>query len=141
MTPSEEVRKLLDERGVEHRDADETIDDGDGSNPYGQKHVTRWFHHGMECTFAHSSYDDGREETVFDGGLATDFTPAQAIAATVGEEHETCTMQPDGHYGEQHNLYKCSNCGKLRYFGRFGTRELGWTYCPNCRARIKEEAE
>lgn len=56
-------------------------------------------------------------------------------------EPPTCTMQPDGYYGEQHNLYKCSNCGKSWYFGRFGARELGWTYCPNCRAEIKEEAE
>lgn len=60
-------------------------------------------------------------------------------AETVGAG--TCYMQPDGYYGEQYGIYKCSNCGELWQFDCGGPKEHGWTCCPKCRATIKEEAE
>lgn len=84
MKHSEEIRRMLDELGIEHRDTDKMIDDGDGTDAYGKKHSTSWFHNGIECTFVHLTYDSGWEETVFNGGFATGVTPAEAIAATVG---------------------------------------------------------
>ena len=56
-------------------------------------------------------------------------------------EPPTCTMQPDGYYGEQYGIYKCSNCGELWQFECDGPKEHGWKCCPHCRAEIKEEAE
>ena len=56
-------------------------------------------------------------------------------------EPPTCIMQPDGYYGEQYGIYKCSNCGELWQFGCDGPKEHGWTCCPKCRAIIEEEAE
>jgi DNA-directed RNA polymerase subunit RPC12/RpoP len=51
----------------------------------------------------------------------------------------TCTMDPDGYYGEQYGVYKCSNCGELWQFECDGPREHRGTCCPHCRARIKED--
>lgn len=54
-------------------------------------------------------------------------------------EPPTCTMRPDGYYGEQYGIYKCSNCGELWQFGCDGPKEHHWTCCPKCQARIIEE--
>lgn len=51
-------------------------------------------------------------------------------------EPPTCTMEPDGWYGEEHGIYKCSSCGELWQFECDGPREHGWTCCPRCRATI-----
>lgn len=142
MTPSEEVRKRLDELGIEHRDDDETISDGDGSDPYGHRHFTRWFHHGMECTFAHATHDGVWEATVFDGGLATGFTPAQAIAATVGVG--TCH-----NVGDERD-FCCSECGARMFIKSDYTYTIYTMvasdertiikrpkFCPNCGRRVE----
>jgi len=57
--------------------------------------------------------------------------------ATVGAG--TCNMEPDGYYGEQYGIYKCSNCGELWQFDCDGPKEHGWTCCPKCQAIIKED--
>ena len=56
-------------------------------------------------------------------------------------EPPTCTIEPHGYYDEQHGMYTCSNCGLQWQFDCDGPKENGWTCCPKCRARIKEEAE
>lgn len=54
-------------------------------------------------------------------------------------EPPTCTMEPDGYYGEEYGIYKCSNCGELWQFECDGPKEHGWVCCPHCRATIKED--
>lgn len=51
-------------------------------------------------------------------------------------EPPTCTMEPDGYYGEEYGIYKCSNCGELWQFECEGPKEHGWMCCPHCRATI-----
>ena len=53
------------------------------------------------------------------------------------EEPPTCTMKPDGYYGEEYGIYKCSNCGELWQFECDGPKEHGWVCCPHCRATIE----
>ena len=195
MSPSETIRKQLDERGIEH-------DDNDANTEVTGVRITRWKNGGKRDV----RYEEWRNGTTrLD---ASNVSPEQAIAATVGairscascpemdnpdsyvshlqaalrwhDEHvprptnpnatcvvlqgknppeevlfvrdeggvthylpepQTCTMEPDGYYGEQYGIYKCSNCGELWQFGCDGPKEHGWTCCPHCQARIKEEAE
>lgn len=54
-------------------------------------------------------------------------------------EPPTCTMEPDGYYGEEYGIYKCSYCGELWQFDCDGPKEHGWVCCPHCRATIKED--
>lgn len=49
-----------------------------------------------------------------------------------------CNMEPDGYYGEEYGIYKCSNCGELWQFECEGPKEHGWVCCPHCRATIEE---
>lgn len=125
MTATEKLRKLLDERGVEHQDV------GDWK--------TRWHH-------------AGAWEWVYDEVVTVSYTrltvyratPEQVIAATIGE---TCTM--DRWLAEdvlEHEcreyLMRCDSCGYG--FGYINYNEDGstWTdeppkYCPECGRRVK----
>lgn len=50
----------------------------------------------------------------------------------------TCRMEPDGYYGEQYGIYKCSSCGELWQFEHGGPTENHWKSCPRCGARIED---
>lgn len=79
MTPSEEVRKLLDDRGVEY-----TTDDGRFAK------VTKWLAlNGRLAVYA--EYDSGEVRFAMD---SLSLTPAQAIAATVGRR-DTMKLWPE----------------------------------------------
>ena len=72
MTATEELRRLLDERGMEWDADDEAMDDGSLSQ------VTYWYCNGIEWSA------DGRDEYLaFDAAQL--ITPEQAIAATLGQ--------------------------------------------------------
>lgn len=74
MTATEELRRILDERGVEHEDS-ELIDHGDRTTTY----YTEWGgNDDGDGANVYAEYMDGTVLRVFDA------TPEQAIAATLG---------------------------------------------------------
>ena len=111
---TDELRRLLDERGVEWEDFDgePTWAGGDG----------RMYYARQEFTFAGLT----NEVTVYH------LTPAQAIDATLGRGtchavFEVDAMSEDERIGE----FVCSECGET--FG--DVRDQQPNYCPNCGRR------
>lgn len=115
MSATDELRRMLDERGVKWADLfDESM-----------MH-TVW--NGAECWF--TEFPDGWT------GLCVSkrCTPAQAVEATLGPE--TCKMVIDNH----HRVDKvttswgcvCSACGGFHKF----THGEGWAYCPSCGRQV-----
>ncbi len=113
MTATDELRRLLDERGVEW--------------DYGitGATTTRLSVNGIDLTFT----------PMRDGVVcSTILTPEQAIAATLGRG----TCHPVEQYLDMHSdltVTVCSNCGVPE-------DELAdMNYCPNCGARVVEVDE
>ena len=102
MTATDELRRMLDERGVEY-----TTDDGE--------HVkeTCWSYMG-ELMAAFAEYDNGTTRFACDTWC---FTPEQAIAATLGRG--TCEMEYGGditpNTAKMMGVYFCSECGSPTY--------------------------
>ena len=132
MTATDELRRLLDERGVEWEGTDFTKPtDGHPTN---------------------TSLDSENHDAVFieytDGSVLRQFdlTPEQAIAATLGNdgverskngvaEHGTCRMErADWDDGTCTWGCICSACGK-KFEHETGR---GWHYCPKCGAEVVE---
>ena len=100
MTPSDEVRKLLDERGIEHFD-------------YGHENHVWW------CGADNVGWHAESRPSVNGSYVKIEavLTPAQAIAATVGEEHE---------------MHICRRCG-VAYELNIIDKGFGKSrFCPNC---------
>ena len=99
------LRRMLDERGVEHHDYD-----------HSDERVTEWANGGRR----NARYEEWNSGTVrLD---ASNITPEQAIAVTLGTE--TCHMT----YNELADISRCESCG-WRANGK------PTNFCPNCGAR------
>lgn len=128
MNETVDLRRLLDERGVEWNGE---------SDKYGWS-VTRWYGFENRKWVAESHESCG----LLDLRGLTLFTAEQAIAATLGvgtchaDETETfeCVCDGIGHYGKRLTVHvmECSVCGRT-YEHINGDYE----YCPRCGARIK----
>lgn len=124
MSVTDELRRMLDERGVEWSDSsDENV-----------LHTT-WGN--MNCWF--NEFHDGW----MSWGMAMGGTPEQAIEATLGAG--TCRNELDeGHFG-------CSMCGchvRSLPFGStyvsdgkrwYSTEKRTLNYCPHCGAKVVSE--
>lgn len=118
MTATEELRRLLDERGVKWM-------------PIAWNPKKETFYHTSDGVgFCADEYTDGVR-------IYTDatITPEQAIDATLGRGtchavFEVDAMSEDERVGE----YVCSECGET--FG--DVRDQPPNYCPNCGARVVE---
>ena len=132
-TCTKKLRRLLDERGVEHEDTDITV----GEKAYGA--TTYW-----ECGDVVARFSENADVgTLLE---AWDVSPEQAIVATVGVG--TCKNIGDG-------TFVCSECEahvQITYVGRSYLDENGkrwystsneheFRHCPNCGARIVEEED
>lgn len=123
MTATEELRRLLDERGVKW----DVLQGSEGGE------MTRW------------RDSMGRYVTALDDGVVaffTDFywgpTPQQAVEATLGRGE--CHIE--AHFGE----WYCTGCGvmvgtcdpdsELRVDGNYVEM---WNYCPNCGRKVVEQ--
>lgn len=117
MTATDELRRLLDERGVEWRKAphysgesqdNETIFEGNGIEWYTNDHMNGRL--GLRA-------------------LRYEVTPEQAVEATLG--------RGECHVAYKHPEYPCSNdeicseCGASFYF----IEEVN--YCPNCGRKVR----
>ena len=116
MTATDELRRLLDGRGVEYKDR----------NVFG-KHVFQWgkpFHGAM--------FTDGGEWTEL---VVENATPEQAVEATLGRG--TCRIE------KRHMDWRCTGCGEIvgtddptsELFIDGNAVEL-WHFCPNCGRKV-----
>lgn len=114
MTVTEELRRMLDERGVEW--TSERVSDG------------------VLFTFT----KDGRTYSVFARDMAglemwsQYLTPAQAIEATLGRGtcHNLKASWP--------SLFECDECGYSNDDMYYGS-EWRFKFCPNCGAKVVDE--
>ena len=121
MTATDELRRMLDERGVEHEDDED---------------VTRFFGpDGFEVVMQEDI--DGKLDCLTPLYL----TPEQAIVATLGRG--TCRDK-----NRRFNTWECSECGAtvLLMFDDFGEPSYCVDgvadvprYCPNCGRRVVEQ--
>jgi len=119
MTATDELRAMLDERGVEHYDGTER---------------TLW---GYEQTGEDTGIYRFAANEISGGFLQFDMfriTPAQAIAATLGAG--TCRSTTD----DSAWCFVCSECGKSfpRSDLHFAHNHGEINYCPNCGRRVIE---
>ena len=120
MTATEELRRMLDERGVEYYASPNGVSWGKLATPI---HGRMYTHYAVEL----------------DGLLCVDshcITPEQAIAATL--EDETCfpalSSERDG-MPYLDPWWVCSECGCQLTESRLG--RIWQNYCPNCGRRIR----
>lgn len=112
MSATDELRRLLDERGVEYKDRD----------MFG-KHV---FHWGEPLQGA--MFTDGGEWTEL---VVENATPEQAIEATLGRG--TCSNTAPSYLD-----FLCSECWFVHYHSDANDSGDGneWRYCPNCGRKV-----
>ena len=120
MSATDELRRMLDERGVEWED----------SEPYGAKAVTRF-----KVNDVWLRYVDYGDYCWVDYHEDEPLTPEQTIAATLGSG--TC------HIEERHGDWHCTGCGEM--VGTCDTTSelyidgnaIGlWRFCPNCGRKV-----
>lgn len=112
MGMTDEVRRLLDEHGVEYETADS----------YRCK-FTLWRNNGIDA-----GWDDS-ENWEQPHLLIIGFTPEQAIAATLGRGECKAVYRPEG--------VVCSECGGGGLtVPRLGVKAFR-NFCPNCGRRVK----
>lgn len=128
MSATDELRRLLDERGVEWEDMSARF-------PTGMLWCTSWTSKDGELCTALEGADD-----IPDGKLSVQalLTPAQAIAATLGSG--TCHNEGDS------SDFCCSECGVRMYMETDDTYTMITSdehiikrpnYCPNCGRRVQ----
>lgn len=131
MTATDELRRMLDERVVEWEDM--------SIRPYA---CTSWRDPDGEPCTALEGADD-----IPDGKLSAQalLTPAQAIAATLGDTDATAERRGDAgtvthrtttRHGKWRTKYGrsvpvCECCG-------YGIGDERWNYCPSCGAEVVE---
>ena len=111
MSVTDELRRMLDERGVEYK-----TDDRNGFRE------TTW------CGTAAFQLSPTAEMTMI-------VTPEQAIAATLGRGTGEWVLE---HSGTLYDKWRCSKCGYLFVEPRCdqGYTDLEPNYCPTCGARV-----
>jgi hypothetical protein len=127
MTPSEELRTMLDERGIEYREYH--------LNPF--EETTAWdldvsdIRHEVCASF--EEFDSGSTLLRF-----WNCTPEQAIAATLGPE--TCH---DKNGFDLELGFECTVCGTMVDSYMVTTEDTGhrvqFNYCPCCGRRVVDE--
>lgn len=114
MTATDDLRSLLDERGVEHVDAED-----------GHTQHTWWSDGDHEIAACNS----GERLAVYD------LTPEQAVEATLGGG--TCRFK----WSLARNGWADHTCSECGYRENTDIHvSLGWHYCPNCGRRIEVDA-
>ena len=121
MTATDELRRLLDERGVEW-----WAEDGDEEPPYYPPYyfVTKWFANGCEQTYEEIPAIRSRQLTAFC------VSPEQAVEATLGRG----TCRDMGRY-----CFTCSECGWIANEPHHMLGGFHPSYCPNCGAKVVDE--
>ena len=129
MTATDELRRMLDERGVEWM-------------PSVWSATDETFYKVGEVGYLATEMSSGRMKVGIEGYL----TPEQAIAATLGSSNCSNNCTNSERTGTCHNAapsyldFLCSECGFVHYHSDENDSGDGneWHYCPNCGARVGE---
>ena len=133
MSATDELRRLLDERGIEHKDIKRHYKDD--RNP--DKLYTLW---GIRDYAAdsyisaklHEEYGGDREHFYCFSMTAYNLTPEQAVEATLGRGTCHSDNNPPLLYDDPFRVFRCSECHHkvdLR-------RNPKPNYCPNCGRKV-----
>lgn len=132
-TATEELRRMLDERGVKWKRMRGHKHDGTEWHDASGAHVSAV----QEYTWDGTEWPEGKLHV--SRGAAW-LTPEQAVEATMGrgECHKlpasgdtTCIVRCFGRYEIEFGYWKCSNCGVECFEGA--------KYCMNCGAKVVSE--
>lgn len=134
MTATDELRRLLDERGVEWGAEESELD-----------HVTTWNANGGQAMFYESKTTNPNLLQV----NYYDLTPEQAVEATLGMGTCRVVRKPVSYSDDWKESLEaagvvevytptCSECGA--YIEPPSEFTAGWNYCPNCGRRIEVDA-
>lgn len=124
MTATDELRRMLDERGVHWWVGED-------------ERKTLWESNGL--TWEYFNDENGDAWLGFLGACEQDITPAQAIAATLGaetckaDETDTWTCECVGRQLTVH-VMECSACG-----GTYEHVNGDYEFCPRCGAKVVDE--
>ena len=141
---TDDLRRMLDERGVEHGDVE--------SAPYPPYNSTRRMttFHANKCVWQYIEYEREGGDIELEGRyMSMSVTPEQAIAAALGvtdarptQEESSGTCHDEGDPSD----FCCSECGVRMFTNTSDTYTMiasdGRTiikhpnYCPNCGRRI-----
>ena len=122
MSATDELCKLLDERGVEYTT--------NKSDVYGfEVNTTRW---GKHCFYERNTGEKLLE--------SHDLTPEHVIAATLGRGTGEWVLE---HSGTLYDKWRCSKCGYLFVEPRCdqGYTDLDPNFCPKCGVDFREEGD
>ena len=124
MSATEELRRLLDERGVEWGNV---RNDGSKSD-----HLTEWEFEGIQSYAVATEYSIG-------GGLSLEthrhyLTPEQAIAATV--RRGECEIETTENWLPAERYHRCKHCGAF-FAVMNASGDIQPCVCPNCGRKVK----
>ena len=134
MTATDELRRMLDGRGVEWTEP----------NNEARSHTTYWTAGFLRC--AAVEFNDGM---VSIASSSDDLTPEQAVEATLGRGTCRVVRKPVSYSDDWKESLEaagvvevytptCSECGA--YIEPPSEFTAGWNYCPNCGRRIEGDA-
>ena len=122
-SPSEELRAMLDERGIKWWQGND-------------EQKTLWESNGL--TWEYFNNDNGDAWLGFLGACEQDITPEQAIAATVGAG--TCHMEVHDNLAETEGMGEVwLECDECHWQMPLEPTTPRFKYCPNCRAKVVSE--
>ena len=137
MTATDELCRLLDERGSEY-----VLDEEYGEKYPPEKRVT-WSCDlaGEDMTVTARDYcininDDGSADYCLDLECHEVFTPEQAIAATLGVG--TCHVETTENWLPAERYHRCKNCGAF-FAVLDASGDIPPRVCPNCGAKVVDE--
>lgn len=122
MSATDELRRMLDERGVEWKGFHRHLKGY--ANP--ENDYTSWIVRDGKA-FVSASFHECHGESTYFKITGYGLTPEHAIAATLGSE-ECSDVAIEGEW------FECSKCGCVRQL-------IHPHYCPNCGAKVIEEEE
>ena len=126
MTATDELRRLLDERGVEWQDTGKRLTVGNGvripiQTEYEQSCGGRW-----------STVTEALSGTLNVNNL----TPEQAIYATLGRG--TCQIETTESWLPAERYHRCKHCGAF-FAVLDASGDIPPCVCPNCGAKVVDE--
>ena len=141
MTATDELRRLLDERGIEYEPID-SVHSPNRRTLWGKVERGKGIL-GMDAKYETIEFKKGMRLTI------SDCSPEQAVEATLGRGTCRVVRKPVSYSDDWKESFEaagvvevytptCSECGA--YIEPPSEFTAGWNYCPNCGRRIEVDA-
>lgn len=119
MRATEVLRRMLDERGVEHSDF---------TSAY--RLSTRW----QDSSRRVIEHQLRKDADIGDMGIVRNLTPEQAIAATLGRGE--CEIETTENWLPAERYHRCKHCGAF-FAVMNASGDIQPCVCPNCGRKVK----